>query len=114
MTGHTHQNRVDLFRKGKSGFWQINTASHADWPQQSRLVELMDNKDGTLSLFNTVLDQAGPIAAPAAGTPAAGFTDAQLGGLSRVLAYNDPQRVKPDELGRKLDRNVELVLRDPR
>jgi metallophosphoesterase (TIGR03767 family) len=114
VAGHTHENRVDLYRKGKSAFWQINTASHADWPQQSRLIELMDNHDGTLSLFNTVLDQAGPIAAPAPGTPAAGFTDAQLGGLSRVLAWNDPQQAKPDQLGRKQDRNVELVLRDPR
>jgi metallophosphoesterase (TIGR03767 family) len=114
VAGHTHNNRVDLYRKGKSGFWQINTASHADWPQQSRLIEVMDNQDGTLSLFNTVLDQAGPIAAPAPGTAAAGFTDAQLGGLSRVLAWNDPQRVTPDERGRKQDRNVELVLRDPR
>jgi hypothetical protein len=61
-----------------------------------------------------VLDQAGPIAAPAPGTAAAGFTDAQLGGLSRVLAWNDPQRDKPDPRGRKQDRNVELVLRDPR
>ena len=58
VAGHTHENRVDLYRKGKSGFWQINTASHADWPQQSRLIEVMDNHDGTLSLFNTVLDQA--------------------------------------------------------
>jgi metallophosphoesterase (TIGR03767 family) len=112
VAGHTHENRVDLYRKGKSGFWQINTASHADWPQQSRLIEVMDNQDGTLSLFNTVLDQAGPIAAPAPGTPAAGFTNAQLGGLSRVLAWNDPQQ--GDQAGRKQDRNVELVLRDPR
>ena len=114
VAGHTHQNRVDLYRKGKSGFWQINTASHADWPQQSRLIEVMDNRDGTLSLFNTVLDQAAPIAAPAPGTAAAGLTDAQLGALSRVLSWNDPQREKEDQLGRKQDRNVELLLRDPR
>ena len=51
VAGHTHDNRVDLFRKGRTGFWQINTASHVDWPQQSRLIEVMDNRDGTLSLF---------------------------------------------------------------
>ena len=114
VAGHTHENRIDLYRKGSSGFWQINTASHVDWPQQSRLIELMDNDDGTLSLFATVLDQAAPIAAPAPGTAAAALTEAQLGSLGRVLAFNDPQRARPDALGRTLDRNMELVLRDPR
>ena len=75
VAGHTHDNRIDLIKRGRSGFWQINTASHADTPQQSRLIEVMDNRDGTLSLFTTVLDHAAPIAAPAPGTAAAGFTD---------------------------------------
>jgi metallophosphoesterase (TIGR03767 family) len=114
VAGHTHENRVDLFRKGRSGFWQINTASHVDWPQQSRLIEVMDNRDGTLSLFGTLLDQAAPIALPAPGLAAASLTHAQLGSLSRVLSFNDPQRARPDALGRKRDRNVELLLRDPR
>ena len=68
VAGHTHANRVDFYkgRKGR-GFWQINTASHIDWPQQSRLIEVMDNRDGTLSLFGTILDSAAPAAAPAPG-----------------------------------------------
>jgi hypothetical protein len=113
VAGHTHANRIDLYRKGKTGFWQINTASHADAPQQSRLIEIMDNRDGTLSLFATILDQASPIAAPAPGTAAAALTDAQLSSISRTLAFNDPQR-ETKQLGRTLDRNMELVLRDPR
>ncbi len=113
VAGHTHDNRVDLFRKGKGGFWQINTASHADTPQQSRLIEVMDNRDGTLSLFATVLDHAAPIAAPAPGTAAAALTDTQLASISRVLAWNDPQAERSAR-GGKEDRNVELLLRDPR
>jgi hypothetical protein len=73
----------------------------------------MDNRDGTLSLFTTVLDHAAPIDAPASGTAAAGFTDTQLASVSRVLAFNDPQR-ESKALGRTLDRNMELLLRDPR
>ena len=91
VAGHTHANDIHLFKKGRTGFWQINTASHADTPQQSREIEVMDNCDGTMSLFTTILDHAAPIAAPAPGTAAASFTDAQLGSLSRVLAWNDPQ-----------------------
>ena len=61
VAGHTHANRVDFFkgRKGR-GFWQINTASHIDWPEQSREIEVMDNRDGTLSLFGTLLDSRRP------------------------------------------------------
>ncbi len=119
VAGHTHANRVDLFRKGRSGFWQINTASHIDWPQQSRLVEVMDNRDGTLSLFATILDHAAPITPPAAGTNAGGFRHEELTSIGRVLAWNDPQRQadpsgSDQRRGRREDRNVELVLNDPR
>ena len=71
VAGHTHENDIHLFKKGRTGFWQINTASHADSPQQSREIEVMDNRDGTLSLFTTILDHAAPTAAPAPGTAAA-------------------------------------------
>lgn len=116
VNGHTHHNAVRAFRRGRSGFWQVNTAAHADFPQQSRQIELMDNRDGTLSLFGTILDQAAPIAAPAPG-PAAGFSDRQLGSLARTLAANDPQTrdvTGGGGPGRRSDRNVELLIRDPR
>jgi hypothetical protein len=113
VAGHTHANRVDLFRKGRGGFWQINTASHIDWPQQSRLIEVMDNRDGTLSLFSTILDHAAPIATPPPGTDASGFRHDELTSIGRVLAWNDPQN-DAGHLGRRRDRNLELVLQDPR
>jgi hypothetical protein len=121
VAGHTHANRVDFYkgRKGR-GFWQINTASHIDWPQQSRLIEVMDNRDGTLSLFGTILDSAAPAAAPAPGDASA-FSAPQLASLSRTLAANDPQREGIEgsgndapKTGRRGDRNVELLVRDPR
>jgi metallophosphoesterase (TIGR03767 family) len=120
VAGHTHANRVDEFRRGSRRFWEINTASHIDWPQQSRLIQLMDNRDGTLSLFATMLDTASPIAAPAPGGAGA-FTSAQLSSLSRVMSWNDPQREGLEstsgvgsKMGRRADRNVELLLPDPR
>ena len=112
VAGHTHANRVDLFRKGRGGFWQINTASHIDWPQQSRLIEVMDNRDGTLSLFATILDHAAPIATPAPGTAAAGSTTTSSTSIGRVLAWNDPQNDQPTPAA--VDRNMELLLLDPR
>ena len=51
VTGHVHHNRVvPHVRRGGSGFWQVTTASHMSYPQQTRLLELMDNADGTLSI----------------------------------------------------------------
>ena len=72
----------------------------------------MDNRDGTLSIFGTMLDHASPLRPPARGTAAAAFTDSQLGSISRSLAFNDPQ--KEPHRGARRDRNVELLLRDPR
>jgi hypothetical protein len=116
VTGHTHANAVRFYGgKRGGGFWEINTASHIDWPQQSRLLEVMDNRNGTLSIFGTVLDAAAPAAAPAPG-PAAAFSTSQLVSLGRELSYNDPQRLdgEGDKLGATRDRNVELLVRDPR
>jgi metallophosphoesterase (TIGR03767 family) len=121
VAGHTHANRIRFFRgRHGHGFWQINTASHIDWPEQARLVELMDNHDGTLSLFGTLIDSAAPAAAPAPGAASA-LTPTQLASLARTLAFNDPQDSGLEgsagggsKAGTRKDRNVELLVRDPR
>ena len=119
VVGHIHENEITPYEKsnGKSGFWQIATAAEIDWPQQGRLIEVMDNLDGTLSIFGTVVDTAAPIGAPAPG-PANVFTDTQLGSLSRQIAANDPQvgvtgGVSQHAEGKRKDRNVELLLKNP-
>jgi hypothetical protein len=115
VTGHVHHNRVlPHFRRG-SGFWQVTTAWHMSYPQQTRLIELMDNGDGTLSIFGTVLDTAAPIGVPAFGTPASGMTDTQLASISRLLGANVRRtRAAAAAAAAGPAGNVELVLRDPR
>jgi metallophosphoesterase (TIGR03767 family) len=117
VNGHTHVNSVIPHKNasGKGGFWELNTASHIDWPQQSRLVEIMDNRDGTLSVFGTILDFAAP-------TPDVTKLDspAQLASLSRLLAANDWQErtghsaTVDGRRGKTGDRNVELLVPGPR
>jgi len=118
VTGHTHENDVIPYKKGKKrGFWEINTAAHTDWPQQSRLIEVMDNRDGTLSVFGTILDHSAPIATLAPGASGTVFTDLQLSSLARRLSANDYQSNNEgdgDPRGQRNDRNVELVVDDPR
>jgi hypothetical protein len=133
VVGHEHQNRIKPFpRSGvpndpsgrvTGGFWEIVTASHIDWPQQSRLLDLVDNHDGTLSIFGTLLDHSAPPepggAPPSDGLGAAGWSPQRLASISRELAYNDPDADNgedghPDARGGPKDRNVELLVRDPR
>ncbi len=118
VSGHTHENRVIPFHKrGDGAWWEINTSAVADFPQQHRLVEVMDNGDGTLSIFGTLLDHASPAVSPAGGD-ASRFDPAQLASIGRTLAFNDPQTGASATAGApegaEEDRNVELLLGDPR
>ncbi|WP_019630391.1 TIGR03767 family metallophosphoesterase [Actinomadura atramentaria] len=109
VNGHTHRNEViPHARSGGGGFWEVNTASHVDFPQQSRIVELADNRDGTLSVFATVLDSAGPDAfGGRTGDPLV------LASLSRELSGNDWQDEPGARRGAAEDRNVELLVPAP-
>jgi hypothetical protein len=92
-------------------FWQISTAAHIDWPQQSRMIELV--KLGTnMSFVLTTLDHDGP-ANPGGQPPGheeggqAGDGVLRLAGIGRELAYNDYQGDRGARGGRQ-DRNVIL------
>ena len=115
VAGHSHVNSVDPFAtSGGGGFWSIRVAAEIDWPQQSRLLEVMDNRDGTLSIFGTIVDHGAPAETPPDGTPAAGFGIDDLASLSRLFAANDPQGGIDSGEGDPGDRNVELLVADPR
>lgn len=109
VNGHTHRNQVLAHtRPGGGGLWEINTAAHIDWPMQSRLIELVDNDDGTLSIFTTIVDHAGPASY---GSNPSGSVE--LAGLARELAANDPQDRTDSRRGQLSDRNLELVIAKP-
>ena len=116
VAGHSHDNVVDSFPNpgGPGGFWSIRVAAEADWPQQSRLLQVFDNHDGTLSIFGTILDHVGQVAAPAPGTPAAGMDLNDLASAARTMSFNDLQSGAPLGEGAAADRNVELLVDDPR
>ncbi len=110
VNGHTHRNEVTAHKaaNGTGGFWEINTASHIDFPQQSRLIELVDNTDGSLSIFTTMLDHAGTV-----GNPGPLTSTVALAGLARELSANDPQGRASGASGSTADRNVELLVKKP-
>jgi hypothetical protein len=115
VSGHTHDNNVTAFPRTPDGgiWWGIETSATSDWPVQHRLIEVMDNHDGTLSIFGTLLDHAGASATPPEGS-AAGFNAEQLASIGRTFTYNDPQAGDGTGEGAANDQNVELLVPDPR
>ncbi len=109
VNGHTHRNAVTPYKRTDGGgFWEVNTAAHVDWPCQARLVEVLDNADGTLSVFGTIVDAAAPLSY-------GGRLDSAtaMASLARELAANDWQERNDDRRGKVEDRNVELLLPAP-
>ncbi len=114
VPGHTHENKITPFtRKDGTAWWELNTSATADNPNQSRLIEIFDNLDGTLSIITSVIDHASDSTAPAAGNASA-FTVDQLASIGRTFEYNDPQLGAGTGEGEPEDRNAELLLDDPR
>jgi metallophosphoesterase (TIGR03767 family) len=108
VDGHTHDNIVEPRKKGNGGFWDIGTAAHCDWNSQSRLIEVLDNGDGTLSIVCTMIDHDAPI------VPGGSDPVMNLASIHRELAANDFQLgFNSAGPGTHADRNVELVIRAP-
>lgn len=137
VAGHTHRHRIRAFkvtndtgtngaitapvsckRRGQcSGFWQIETASLIDFPQEQRMLEIYDNKDGTGTIRGPVLTHGYEHVRPLAAAddrcalylldPASLqviLTEADLGALCTGGGTRN---------GEPKDRNVELTFKMP-
>ncbi|NLU66397.1 TIGR03767 family metallophosphoesterase [Streptomyces sp. HNM0574] len=100
INGHSHKNAITP----RETFWEISTASHIDFPQLARIVEVTDNKDGTLSLFTSLVESAAPH-----GTDFEDLSQTGLAALYRELSFNAPG-ARDTLAGEPGDRNTELLL----
>ena len=71
VAGHRHINTVTAFKspdpaRPELGFWQIETSSLRDFPQQFRIVEIVRNTDNTVSILATDVDPIVKEGSPAA------------------------------------------------
>jgi len=100
---------------GAGGYWEVSTGSPLDYPMQSRLVEITDNGDGTLSIISTVYDTAPPINPGDAAdpTPTDGVNQILLAGVARQVGMRDPQLAPAASGLSASDRNAELLLPAP-
>ncbi|MBX7190444.1 MAG: hypothetical protein K1X94_00210 [Sandaracinaceae bacterium] len=59
LVGHVHDNQIRAVHGADAahpGYWEIMASAIADFPSQARAIELVDNGDGTLSIFATLVD----------------------------------------------------------
>jgi hypothetical protein len=95
LAGDSHRNRIVARHTRAGGYWLVQTAALADYPQQARVLRLRATAGGGTVLETWMLDTA---ADPLADT-------------ARELAYLDAQGGRPQhEAGTRLDRNVRLYL----
>ncbi|MFD7899481.1 TIGR03767 family metallophosphoesterase [Streptomyces sp. NPDC059743] len=100
VNGHSHRNSINA----RGSFWEVSTASHIDFPQLARIIEITDNRDGTLSLFTTLIESAAPHR-----TDFQDLSQTGLAALYRELAHNAPGSTTAPA-GKLMDRNTELLI----
>jgi metallophosphoesterase (TIGR03767 family) len=108
LNGHTHTNAVRAHRSPADparGFWEVTTCAIADWPCQTRVVELVDHGE-YLSIVTTMVDHDTPL------RPVSLDRTDDLAALHRELAANVPWAVSV-MAGAANDRNTELRLLPP-
>ncbi len=105
LAGHEHRHHVRWVgpKVEEIGFWHIETASHADWPEQSRTVEIVRGEDSGIYIGLTLVDHAGG--------PSYGKAEStlEMASLSRLLSANVWQ--KREGLGAK--RSEDWALGEP-
>ncbi|MDB4931791.1 MAG: hypothetical protein JWM10_4275 [Myxococcaceae bacterium] len=99
LVGHEHDVRVRPVRGADAahpGYWEVQSGSIADWPNQARAIEVVANGDGTLSLFGTMIDYAA--------------TSCMERRFRRLAMMDYLSAWEASHVGTALDRNVELVV----
>jgi metallophosphoesterase (TIGR03768 family) len=110
LAGHRHLNNVKAFAGAtpESSFWQVETSSLRDFPQQFRTFEIYLNSDHTISIVTTNVDPAVKDGTPAAKSRSYAVATQQI--IDTNVYNNNPTgdpSVKPMPTG---SYNAELVV----
>ena len=92
LAGHRHYNTITPLpspdpARPELGFWEVETSSLRDFPQQFRTFDIVRNSDATVSIFATDVDPA-----VADGSPAALSRTYGVGAL-KLFAMDKPARL---------------------
>ena len=90
IAGHRHLNTVTALKspdpdRPELGFWEVETASLRDFPQQFRTFEIVRNSDNTVSILTTDVDPAVREGSPAVISRSYGVAAQQI--FNNTLSY---------------------------
>ena len=116
VNGHTHVNAVFAHKRtrGTGGFWELNTASHIDWPQQAG-----SSRSWTTTTGPCRSSARSSISSPPIRTRQSSDAGAARRTLAELLSANDWQERTGHSAsldgrrGKPSDRNVELLVAAP-
>ena len=102
ISGHRHCNTVTALESPDAshpefGFWEVETSSLRDFPQQVRTIEVVHNANGTVSIIATNVDILAEEGSPAA--------QSRVYGIAAQQIFNNPVSYLPSG-----SCNVELFL----
>lgn len=104
LSGHTHINKITPRPGASGGFWEVSTASIAEWPVQFRSIEIFAGAEA-LRVRTTMVDSQVPAA------PDGSLDLADLASLHREIGANDPGSVGGlHAQGSPADRNQDLLV----
>jgi hypothetical protein len=94
VAGHRHLNVIKPFPsldpdRPELGFWQVETSSLRDFPQQFRTFDIVRNSDDTVSIFATDVDPAVAEGSPAALSRMYGVGAMKLFGQDKPAVMGD-------------------------
>jgi 3',5'-cyclic AMP phosphodiesterase CpdA len=96
LAGDSHHNRISARRTATGGYWVVQTAALADYPQQARMLRLRETAGAGTVIETWMLDTAPD----------------PLADTARELAHLDAQGGRPaHDAGTALDRNARLYVR---
>ncbi len=105
LTGHGHYNGMEIMRStipsADDAYWELMTSATLDFPMQSRIIELVDERNGYLSIYVTNFDHNSP-----AGTPA--HQARRLAAAERAIAGKVGAFWKRDNAARNLLLRVKI------
>ncbi|MBN1514557.1 MAG: TIGR03768 family metallophosphoesterase [Phycisphaerae bacterium] len=120
IAGHRHLNTVtaqpnnpdDPADQPERSFWEVETASLRDFPQQFRIFEILRNSDNTISILVTNVDPAVAEGSPAAKSRGYAIGAARIFGATPAILADTTSHAYNAELVKQLTPEMQAKIAD--
>ena len=115
ISGHRHYNQVTPFQspdpgRPELGFWEVETASLKDFPQEFRTFQIVRNSDNTISIIITDVDPAVRDGSPASISRSYGVAAQQI--YQTTLLPSNPSHTYNAELIKQLSPEMQAKIQN--